>query len=121
MQETQDHRFQILLEQEIQKVMALIEKTQEQNKSRLVTTEQFTKGQIDKVYGDIRDCERQISRMATESMMDKITEDNKSIKAKFQEEFNQFQEWLKDQNTRFNSFNTKIRMFEKSVKGLGDT
>ena len=59
--------------------------------------------------------------MATTQMMEKITEDNKALKVKFQEEFDQFQQFFKDQNSTLQTFKSKVRQMEAAVKNVGDT
>ena len=121
MQEAQDRHFNVKMEQEIEKVMAAIEKTQDNMKGRVATVEAYTVDKIELMKQEVRYCERLIANMATTAMLDKMQEDNKALKAKFTEEFDQFQIFFKDQNTRFQAFNTKIRKFEAQLKGYGDS
>ena len=53
------------------------------------------------------------SGMATKEMIDKISENEKLIKSNFQMEFERFQQYLKDQNSRFSKQDTKMREIEK--------
>ena len=72
-----------LLEHEIEKVQAAIEKTFDQAKIRMSAVESFAQDKIELVKQEMRYCENKVSQMATVQMMDKLTEDNKGIKMKF--------------------------------------
>ena len=87
MQEAQDRHFNVKMEQEIEKVMAAIEKTQDNMKGRVATVEAYTVDKIELMKQEVRYCERLIANMATTAMLDKMQEDNKALKAKFTEEF----------------------------------
>lgn len=58
--------------------------------------------------------------MATKETIDKISENEKLIKSSFQMEFERFQQYLKDQNSRFSKQDTKMREIEKQLKQFNE-
>ena len=71
--------------------MIHINKLNDQQKVRISNCEDYVQDKVRTVNKEMRDCERVVSKMATTQMMDKITEDNKALKVKIQEELEQFQ------------------------------
>ena len=58
--------------------------------------------------------------MATKETIEKISENEKLIKSSFQMEFERFQQYLKDQNSRFSKQDTKMREIEKQLKQFNE-
>ena len=91
MQDALEKKLSLLIETEVLKVHEHIGKSNLEIKSRVGSCESYTQDKIDLVKHEMRVVEQHLSRMATTQMMDKIVEDNKSLKMKFQLEFDQFQ------------------------------
>ena len=58
--------------------------------------------------------------MATKSMIDKLHDGEKQLKASFMMEFERFQQYLKDQNTRFSKQDTQLRIIDKQLKKFNE-
>lgn len=53
--------------------------------------------------------------MATTEMIDTLKEDNKNLKSKFEMEFEQFQQYLKEQTSIVSGINSRVTVSEKKI------
>lgn len=66
----------------------------------------------------MQDIEKKFHSMATVSMIEQLQTVDKDLKHKFNTEFEQFQQYLKEQSTKFSEIRTKFREMEKKMSIL---
>ena len=54
--------------------------------------------------------------MATTDMIDTLKEDSKNLKSKFEMEFEQFQQYLKEQTSIVTGIHSRVSVSEKKIK-----
>ena len=68
----------------------------------------------------MKEVDRRAAGMATTEMIDKLHEAEKNNKANFLQEFERFQQYLKEQNSRFAKFDTRMRAVERTNRALDE-
>ena len=71
-------------------------KSHEELKMHIKTAENYTTEKFDYIKGLMMQVDAKAGSMATIGMIDNLKEDNKNLKLKFEMEFEQFQQYLKE-------------------------
>ena len=87
---------------------------------RIKTCELYVTDKHNDTKEMIKNLELKSYGMATKQEIEKIHESEKTMKGNFMLEFERFQQYLKDQNTRFSKQDTKMRELERSLKRFNE-
>ena len=78
-------------------------------------TENLTSEKFDFIKGLLMKVDQKAGQMATTEMIDTLKEDNKNLKSKFEMEFEQFQQYLKEQTSIVSGINSRVTVSEKKI------
>ena len=85
-------------------------------KMHVKTAENYTTEKFDYIKDLMMQIDAKAGQMASIDMIDGLKDDNKNLKSKFEMEFEQFQQYLKDQGGRFSAVNQRVNVLEKQYK-----
>lgn len=91
---------------------AKLTKMIEQCENRIMTAEAFTRDKHLESTGYIKEVDERVASMATREMIDQVYDAQKHLKNNFINEFASFQEYLKQQKTRDNKIEMRLRDIE---------
>ena len=86
--------------------------------TRIKTAENYIQDKLDETKEYMHQVQKDAASMATQDQIQKLHENEKTIKSNFQLEFERFQQYLKDQNTRFSKMDSKNRELEKRLNAF---
>ena len=91
-----DEKLTAMLERDQVKLLERLMKSHEELKMHIKTAENYTTEKFDYIKGLMMQVDAKAGSMATIGMIDNLKEDNKNLKLKFEMEFEQFQQYLKE-------------------------
>lgn len=113
-----DEKLTKILEKEQEKLLERLTKSNNELQIQIKSTEKYTAEKFDYVKDLMLQVDQKAGAMATIEMIDGLKDDNKNLKLKFEMEFEQFQQYLKDQGGRFNVINSRLNAIEKTNKTM---
>lgn len=85
---------------------------------KIKANEQYTSDKFSETVKYMQEISERVNKLATVNMIEKLEAVDKDLKHKFNTEFEQFQQFLKEQNKRFSEITTKFREIEKKMAAL---
>ena len=113
-----DEKLSLLVEKEQANLLERMTKSHNDLKMQITAAENFTAEKFDYIKTLMLQVDAKAGAMATTEMIDGLKDANKDLKLKFEMEFEQFQQYLKEQSGRFNVINTRLNGLEKANKQM---
>ena len=111
-----DEKLTGLLHAEQEKLKELIDKANKDLILHVRQTENLTSEKFDFIKDLLMKVDQKAGQMATTDMIDTLKEDSKNLKSKFEMEFEQFQQYLKEQTSIVTGIHSRVSVSEKKIK-----